>query len=100
MNGGWHSGWPKRRRKPRPEEEAALRRFLEQTGINVVSDEEAEQVDAVICNTDDRWSPFRDNVRTTCADCGTPIHHRPHVPKKPKKICMECAAKAHENETA
>lgn len=100
MNGGWRSCWPNKRRKPRPEDEAALRRFLEQTGINVVSNEEAEEVDAVICNTADLWSPFRDNTPAICADCGAAIYHRPHVPKKPKKICVNCALVMHEKEKA
>lgn len=31
-----------------------------------------------------------DDVRTTCHDCGGPIAHRWHAPKKPKKICLAC----------
>jgi hypothetical protein len=32
-----------------------------------------------------------DDVRTVCARYGRRVHHRPHVPKKPKKLCPDCA---------
>ena len=61
--------------------------------INVVSDAEAEEADFVVCCTTDMTRYFDDDVETTCALCGTGIFHRPHAPKKPKKICLECAAR-------
>jgi hypothetical protein len=41
---------------------------------------------------------FPDNVHTVCALCGTPVVHRPYVPKKPPKICMPCIMKMHSGE--
>ena len=66
--------------------------------IKVVSDEEAEQADMVVCCTNDSPSYFLDDVYTICADCGAGIHHRPHVPKRPKKVCIDCALKHAERE--
>lgn len=65
--------------------------------IPIVSDEEAEAADFVVCCTADMPSLFDDNVSTTCAECGTAIYHRPSIPKKPKKICIECALKLSED---
>jgi hypothetical protein len=56
----------------------------------VVSAAKAEQADAVLCMPDGVGEFFPDDVRTTCATCGRRIHHRPHVPKKPKKLCPAC----------
>ena len=91
MTSDWRYCRPRRKRKPRQEELDAVRAMLERTGIQVVSDAEAEECDAVICNTAEMWSPFRDNTYAACATCDTAIYHRPHVPKKPRKICINCA---------
>ena len=96
----WRYCRPSRRRKPRQEELDAMRQFIEKLGIQVVSEEEAEEADVVVCNTADMWTPFRDNVQTDCAECGTPIYHRPHAPRKPRKICLNCAAALSERERA
>lgn len=58
--------------------------------VTIVPDEEAEQCDFVVCGPD---SYFPDDVRSVCSDCGTMIVHRPHVPKRPRKICMTCFLK-------
>ena len=50
----------------------------------------AEALDAVICIRDEGPAYFADDVRTTCAGCGTRIRHRPHVPVRPKKLCPAC----------
>ena len=44
-----------------------------------------------------RWyalqgSLLPDNIVARCAECNHTIQHRPHAPKKIKKVCMECAA--------
>lgn len=44
-----------------------------------------------------RWTALEplmlpDNVVGTCAECGQAIQHRPHAPKKMRKVCMQCAA--------
>jgi hypothetical protein len=60
--------------------------------VQIVSDKSAEECDMVVCvRKKDNKSPFKDNVDANCAHCGEEITHRPHVPKKPPKICMECA---------
>ncbi len=56
----------------------------------LISDAEAEQAEFVICGTPDISTPFADNVQTVCVDCGRAVIHRPHAPKRPKKICLEC----------
>ena len=53
----------------------------------------AETVDAVLCIADEGPAYFPDDVHTTCADCGTPIRHRPHVPRRPKKVCLACGSR-------
>ncbi|MCB1534874.1 MAG: hypothetical protein KDJ44_09150 [Rhodoblastus sp.] len=58
--------------------------------INVVSDEEAEKAAFVICV---RWTVpavFADDEQGTCCACGAAVRFRPHAPKKPPRICMEC----------
>ena len=59
--------------------------------VPIVSDEEAEKADAVVCGFPDTPTPWTDNVHTTCAICSTPVIHRPTAPKRPMKICVECA---------
>lgn len=59
--------------------------------IPIVSDAEAEKADAVVCGYPDTPTPFTNNVHTRCAWCRCKIVHRPHAPKKPAKICIECA---------
>ena len=53
----------------------------------------AEAVDLVLCVPDEGPTYFPDDVHTTCADCGTPIRHRPHVPRRPKKVCLACGSR-------
>jgi hypothetical protein len=62
--------------------------------VTVVSAELAENADRVACVTDETPSSFADDVHTMCAECGVPIHHRPHAPTRPKKVCLECASRA------
>lgn len=61
--------------------------------IKVVSSEEAEQADFVVCmregEGDDR--AFIDNVHGVCAECNHAIYFRPYSPKKPPHICLQCA---------
>lgn len=76
------------------EEDEARRDLEERLGcpITIVSEMDAEECDLVICVSGQRFY-FRDNIFTVCADCGGAIQHRPHVPKKPPKVCMGCASK-------
>jgi hypothetical protein len=59
--------------------------------VPIVSPDEAEEADAVVCASPDTPTPWRDNVHALCAWCQAPVIHRPHVPKKPPKICISCA---------
>lgn len=59
--------------------------------MTVVSDAAAEKAEMVVCMPADFQSPFSDNLVAACAQCGTAIIHRPHVPKRPAKVCIHCA---------
>ncbi|MHB8576233.1 MAG: hypothetical protein ACYDCQ_12985 [Dehalococcoidia bacterium] len=58
--------------------------------IKIVSDEEANEAEFVVCMLDGSGEYFNDDLRTSCFVCGRGIHHRPHVPKKPHKVCIAC----------
>lgn len=55
--------------------------------IEIRSEAECEEADAVVCGD---ISYFPDDVKTTCAWCKKKIVHRPHVPKRPPKVCISC----------
>ena len=59
--------------------------------IKIVDQDEAEEADMVVCLRLGAPSPFTDNLVSPCADCGHPVIHRPHVPSRPPKVCLECA---------
>jgi len=67
--------------------------------IEVVSDEEAEEADFIVCGSPGP-TPWLDNVETTCGDCGSAVIHRPHAPKRPRKVCVACALLRMEGGTA
>lgn len=72
----------------------AFRTLIEkavQQPIEVASEDRAEQAKIVICALAIPPYFFHDDVFTVCADCEVAIRHRPHAPKKPPKVCMECA---------
>jgi hypothetical protein len=79
---------PKKRAPSTPEER--LKELLDK--VQIVSDEEAENVDMVVCLPDSGPRYFDDDVTTSCAWCGIPIRHRPYVPKRPPKVCIHCAS--------
>jgi hypothetical protein len=58
--------------------------------VNVVPDSVAESCDLAICADWDGPRYFPDDVRAVCAGCGKALRHRPYMPKKPMKMCMEC----------
>jgi hypothetical protein len=76
-----------------PITESDLRSALKRYNIKVVDDETAEKADYVLCMPDGQAEYFTDDVHTLCFFCLRPIHHRPHVPKRPKKICIDCAGR-------
>lgn len=57
--------------------------------VTVVSDEEAETMDYVVCMPLGP-SPFDDNFKGVCCRCGIDVMYRWHAPRMPKKICLEC----------
>jgi hypothetical protein len=66
--------------------------------IQVVSDEEAETVDLVVCvrkgSLDEKRLPqwWKDtNIEGVCSLCDHAIIFRPYNPVKPPKVCVECA---------
>ena len=71
-----------------------LKRARDLPPMKIVDDpEELEKCDFVVCMPNGEGEYFDDDVRDFCADCGRGIHYRPHNPKRPPKICLECAAK-------
>lgn len=56
--------------------------------VHVGTEEEAEQATISVCGN---VSFFADDVHGVCSGCGTAIVHRPHIPKRPPKVCMDCA---------
>ncbi len=59
--------------------------------FEIVSEEEAEKSEGVICMPWSTESYFDDDVKTVCFSCGQAIRHRPTAPKRPPKICIACA---------
>ncbi len=62
--------------------------------IKMMTQDEAEQADFYICTREGEGDPdfFPDNQTGSCAHCGHAIYFRPHAPKQPTKICVQCAA--------
>lgn len=61
--------------------------------VTVLSDDEANLADYVVCAGADTPSPFDDNEIGTCCKCGTAIIFRPYMPKAVPRICLPCAIK-------
>ena len=60
--------------------------------IEIVDDEaEAEAADIVVCRRLTSPLLMHDNLIDLCSKCGEAIQHRPHVPKRPPKVCDQCA---------
>lgn len=60
--------------------------------ISIVSDEEAEEAEFVVClRAAEDPKAFTDNEHGACAHCGEGIIYRPYMPKRPPKICLQCA---------
>lgn len=65
-----------------------------ETDITIVDQGEGEKCDAVICRLKTEPLLLPDNLVGSCSKCFRLIQFRPHVPKRPAKMCDECAAKA------
>lgn len=61
--------------------------------IEIVSDEQAENCEFLVCVPADTPSSFTDNLTGFCSHCGVKVIYRWHAPRKPKKICLECMVK-------
>jgi hypothetical protein len=61
--------------------------------VTIVSDDQAETADYVVCVSWSTPSIFSNDQRATCCACGVAVRHRPYIPKKPAKLCMECCLK-------
>lgn len=59
--------------------------------VHVVSDDEAEKAGALVCMRKGALTPFNDNLEAPCSACGETVIFRPHSPKAPPKLCLECA---------
>lgn len=72
----------------------------EEKRIEVVSQEEAENCDYIICAPVGTDTPFIDNVFDVCCKCGTMVFLRPHSPKKPLRVCLKCFSKQMSDEAS
>lgn len=54
-------------------------------------EEEMEDCDYIVCAVAAGLEPISDDILDECSKCQIPILYRPHMPEKPKKICMRCA---------
>ncbi len=66
--------------------------------LKVVSDEEAEKMDYLVCMPATAGSPFDDNLTGFCSECGVKVIFRWHAPRQPKRICIRCVPKVAERE--
>jgi hypothetical protein len=60
--------------------------------VTIVSDQEANEMDYLVCMPDGP-SQFTDNFKGVCSHCGVTVMYRWHAPRKPKRICIDCALK-------
>ena len=60
--------------------------------MTVVSEAKAEDAEMVVCLLEGMFTLFEDNLTAPCACCRRTVIFRPTAPKKPQKLCMDCAA--------
>lgn len=68
--------------------------------VKVVSPEQSELATLVMCMPDTGVRYFSDDVESSCSKCGCAIIHRPTVPTKPPKVCVNCVKEMIEAEKA
>ena len=59
--------------------------------VQFISADEAEEMDALICMPWTTPPILPDNQRGTCAMCKGRVQHRPDAPRKPMRVCVDCA---------
>ncbi len=59
--------------------------------LEIGTQEDGEDCDYVVCIRATSPLAFPDNLVSTCSKCGCTIQYRPHAPKTPAKMCVECA---------
>lgn len=57
---------------------------------NNIEISDGEEAEYLICVRLTQPLTLPDNLIDLCCKCGEAIQHRPHVPKRPKKVCMDC----------
>jgi hypothetical protein len=55
-------------------------------------------IDVVVCIRASDPSPFTDNLRGVCMECGGTVQFRPYVPVSLPKLCIACAPAVLERE--
>jgi hypothetical protein len=63
----------------------------EERRFRIITQAEAEAGDVLVCVP---WSDpplLPDNARGRCKLCETAVQHRPDAPKRPMKLCIDCA---------
>lgn len=60
--------------------------------VKTVTQSEAERADILVCIPAEWDTPFDDNVVGKCNDCGRDVQFRPHAPKEPTRVCVECVS--------
>jgi hypothetical protein len=58
--------------------------------IELDEDGNGEHAEFLVCRRLTKPLLMPGNLIDICSKCGEAIQHRPHVPKKPPKVCMEC----------
>ena len=61
--------------------------------VQVASDVEAEESDLCVCVLKSTPANFDDDEFGICYICEREVRFRPYMPKKPKKICVQCLEK-------
>jgi hypothetical protein len=62
----------------------------EQPPVQILTNEQAEQAEFLICDPVIGELQFPDNLTDFCYDCGHKVQFRWHAPRNPKRICWAC----------
>lgn len=60
--------------------------------VEITADDDAEHVDIVVCRLVTTPLLEPDNLLANCMKCFRMVQFRPYAPKKPPRMCDECAA--------